>query len=377
MTNTIPTLQQSSVINRELSSIIIGNPVINGGFELWQRPFTTGTQYTSIADSTTGPDRWGYAKSGAVVHDCIQSTDVPPVAALVPQAPYSLHLDVTTADAAIASTDFSFIYQPIEGFYWLPFAQKQVTVGVWRKETIPGIYCAAIRNASTNQCCIIEYTINAADTWEYKNITFPPSGVVSVANGWNLTNGVGAYLSFALSAGSAIQAAGGSWQAASSVATSNQVNATSSTSNNSKFWGVTISVGPVAAPYWPRPYEQELLLSQRYYWVDVTTSDGGASPFRGTGFASSTVNAYIYPQFPVKMRLNPTVTPVGAASTFSLADGAGATVLNAVPVLSGTPSLFSARVACGVASGLTQFRPISLINNGSGNPYIIYSAEMI
>jgi hypothetical protein len=279
------------------------NPIHNGGFSVWQR----GTSFTSVANLAYAADRWRYFKSGAVVHDFLQSTDVPAVAALVPQATYSAHLDVTTADAALAAGDACFLRHAIEGHAFLPFAQKQFTVGFWVKDTATGVHCIAARNAADTQACVMEYTVDAADTWEYKAVTFPASGVVSVANGWDLTNGIGLMLELALSAGTTYQTTPGAWQAGFFVGTASMVNSTSSTSNSFKLWGVTMGLGTTVAPFWPRSFGEEQALCQRYCYV------AAARPIH-------LANGVSYPRggvvaFPVPMRTAPTASGVTFAAS--------------------------------------------------------------
>lgn len=298
------------------------NPIINGGFEIWQR----GASFTSIASGAYSADRWQYGKSGTVVHDILKTGDVPTIAALVPAANNCLHLDVTTADTSIASGDYCEILQPIEGYNFLPFWQKQLTVGFWVKSTITGIHCVSLRNGGSDRSCVMEYTVNASDTWEYKTVTFPAS---PSAGTWAFTNTVGAYLGFTLSAGSTFQTSAGSWATGAFIGTSNQVNSTSSTANNFKLWGVTMGLGPTVAPYWPRLYADELRLCQRYCYATHGIADG----FRGNFYASSSPSTQFNfdVDFPVTMRATCTA-PAAAADAGVTSIGAAAPTANQMSV---------------------------------------------
>jgi hypothetical protein len=290
-----------------LASLVLGNPIINGGLEIWQR----GTTFTSIANNAYGPDHWMYGKAGAVVHDLLRSTDVPAIATLVPQAKYSVHLDVTTADASIAAGDACYLRQPIEGYLWEPFAQKQFTVGFWVKDTITGVHCVSARNFGGDRSCVIEYTINVADTWEYKTVTFPAS---PSAGTWNYDTEVGLVLNWVLSIGSTYQTTPGTWQTGSFFGTANQVNATNSTANNFKLWGVTMGLGSAVAPYWPRPFSEELRRCLRYYWK---TFPYATAPAQNSGTAIGVINCVtqqagggvfgVHVSHPVPMRVAPSI----------------------------------------------------------------------
>lgn len=299
-----------SFIAQSPLAVSAASPVLNGGFNHWQR----GVSFVSPASGAYLADHWQHVNTSAAVATYFQSTDVPPVAALVPQTNYSLHLDVTTADAAVAAGDVQAIVQPIEGWLWLPFGQKQLTIGFWTKETLPGTYCVSLRNGTPNRSCVMEYTVTAADTWEYKTVTFPASGVVSVANGWNLTTGVGAYLAFCKMAGSTFQTTPGVWQTGNFYGTANQINALNSTANNSRIWGVTIGLGTTVQPFWPRLHPIEMNLLLRYAW-----NAGNSGMYISN--STSTLQAPLIP-FPVPMRIAPTLV----GGTFSANAGSPGSV---------------------------------------------------
>lgn len=271
------------------------NPIHNGGFGVWQR----GTSFASGLSEYTA-DRWYYLNIAAVVHAVQRSTDVPAVAALVPLSSYSMHLDVTTADAAVAAGDLCALTQRIEGYVWAPFAQQVLTVGFWVKDTITGTHCVALHNGAQDRSCVMEYTVSVADTWEYKTVTFPAS---PSAGTWDYTTGIGAYLWFPLIAGSTYQTTAGAWQAAERYATAAMVNSVSSTANNFKLWGVTLGLGTTVAPFWPRSFGEELACCQRYAYVlpaGITSAYLGGMPL--TSQATGRVS------LPADMRTAPTLS---------------------------------------------------------------------
>src|SRR5678816_1821597 len=140
---------------RPLSSVA-RNAILNGDFNVCQR----GTSFTSIANNTYAADRWLYGKGGTVVHDISRSTAVPTVAQSGRLFNYSLLLDCTTADAAMAAGDIAQILQRIEGYNWLPVAQRIFTISFWVKATKTGTYCVAFLNSGTDRSYVAEYTVN-------------------------------------------------------------------------------------------------------------------------------------------------------------------------------------------------------------------------
>lgn len=234
------------------------NAIINGDFNVWQR----GGTFTSVADGTYTADRWFYSKISSAVHDITLSSDVPTVAQAGRLFKYSLKADCQTVDSSIASGDLVRISQRIEGYNWLPLAQKTITLSFWVKATKTGIYCVALGNSGADRSYVAEYNVNASNTWEFKTITFTAS---PAAGTWDYTNGIGLALTFTLASGSTFQTTKDTWQTGSFFATANQVNACDSTSNDFFITAVQLEEGDVATPFENRTLADELRLCQRYY----------------------------------------------------------------------------------------------------------------
>ncbi len=234
------------------------NAVINGDFNIWQR----GVSFVSVVDQQYTADRWLYAKSGAMVHDISRSTDVPTVAQAGRVFNYSLLIDCQTIDSSISATDFCVIEQRIEGYNFLPIAQRPLTLSFWVKATKIGIHCAYIKNTGGDKAYVAEFTINASDTWEFKTINFPAT---PSAGTWNYTNGIGLFVGFTLACGSNLQTIAGAWQNNGAIGSSNQVNACDSASNNFRICGVQLESGSIATDFEQRSINHELTLCQRYY----------------------------------------------------------------------------------------------------------------
>lgn len=237
------------------------NPIINGTMEVWQR----GTAFAAITSGAYAADRWRWGAVGAGVVTINRSTNVPTVAQAGVLFNYSLEVDVTTADASIAAGDFYVVSQRIEGYHWRHFAQRQLTLSFWAMSPKTGTHCVACRNNATatpDRCYIGTYTINAADTWEYKTVTLSAS---PSAGTWDYTTGAGLEVAFALAAGSTFQTTAGAWQTGNFYGTSAQVNVMDSTANFFRLTGVKLELGPVATPLAPSSFADELARCQRYY----------------------------------------------------------------------------------------------------------------
>lgn len=292
------------------------NLIINGDFEIAQR----GTSFTSVADNTYTLDRWRYSKSGAMVHDISQDSDVPTVAEAGRVIPKSLLIDCTTADSSLLLGDFATLEHRIEGYNYLGIAAKIFTVSFWVKATKTGTYCIAFGNNSDDREYISEYTINASDTWEFKTITIaaPP-----ITGGWNYGNLIGLRVRFTLASGVIFQDTANSWLTTTGAkfATSNQVNACDSADNNFRLAGVQVEAGSVATEFEKRNVQQEFQLCKRYY---RTTFPPGTTPAQNAGTAGSLITVATSNarfdfdwRFDNEMRSNPSVVTYNPSNTNS------------------------------------------------------------
>lgn len=251
------------------------NVIINGDFNIWQR----GTNFSPIATGGYGPDRFVYAKSGSMVHNCIRSTEVPTLAQSGHQSNYSLYTIVNTIDSSIADINYAVISHNMEGYYFAPLLGKTCNFSFWVKAYKTGTYCVAFRNNDGTRSYVVEYTVNASDTWEKKSFVI---SFEDVDGTWNLTNGIGLKISFILAVGSTYQGSVDVWQVGNYLGTSNQVNACDSTSNTFRLSQVQLEIGPTATDYENRDIQTELLSCLRYYMqIDINFMQGYTSVASG------------------------------------------------------------------------------------------------
>ena len=280
------------------------NAIINGDFNIWQR----GTSFASVAAVTFAADRFYYNKSGAMVHDISRSTDVPTFAQAGRLFNYSMKVDCQTVDSSIGATDLCIIETPIEGYNFLPLAQKTMTLSFWVKATKTGVYCIYLANSNNDRSYVAECTINASNTWEFKTITIAAS---PSAGTWNYTNGVGLRAGFVLAAGSNNQTTKDTWQSGAYFATANQVNACDSTSNDFYLCGIQLEAGSVATPFENRTIQEELALCQRYFEksYDLDVSPATISTVGANCFTNQNTQANrFYSTFKVTKRTTPTIS---------------------------------------------------------------------
>lgn len=246
------------------------NAIIGGDFNAnpWQR----GTSFSSWSSGYTA-DRFKWFSSPTAVVTISQDTsDVPSVALASRYVNACLKIACTTSVSSVTSGDIAIMTYFVEGYDWTRLAQRPFTLSFMIKATVPGIYCIGLRTSAGDRSIVKEYTINSANTWERKTISFPasPSGGT-----WSYTSGLGVSLNFIFLAGATYATTPGSWVSANALSTSNQVNGMSSTSNVIRIADIQLEEGGFATPFEGRSISDELLLCQRYY---EKSYDQGVNP---------------------------------------------------------------------------------------------------
>lgn len=340
------------------SLTVATNALVNGSFDVWQR----GTSFAAIASGAYTADRWQWAQAGTAVVTLARDTSVPTSGTNAIRANYSLKMSIpATADAAIAAGDIYGIQQPIEGFDIRALANG-FTCSFWVRAHRTGTYCVAFQNRGANRTWVAEYTVSAADTWEYKTVvvTTPPFG----AGTWDFTNGAGLSVFFALAVGSSFQGTAGAWQSSGILGTSNQVNGVGATTDVFQLALVNLIPGAVAAPLQPLPIALQFERCQRYLIVlsDLT------HPNSDMGQATSGTSATIVCPLPVEMGGDPTVT-VTSPTNYNVLTAAGANqACTALASASAKPHLVT--LTATTAAGLVAGNATRLALGGGGSIWV-------
>jgi hypothetical protein len=274
------------------------NLITNGDFKIWQ----AGASIVSPSDGIYLADMWLFGKNGTAEATVTQSTDIPTVAQAGIRFQSSLKVDMTTADAAIAVGDYLVISTRIEGYDFVNAWQRPLVLSFWAKGPA-GTYCVGFRNGGFDRSFVAEYTLNTANTWEYKTVQVlaaPSAGT------WYTSNLTGIQVDFCLMAGTTLQTSAGAWQTGSYIATSNQVNFAGSVANDFFLTGVQLLPGSAPILFNSLNIEAELIKCCRYY--EIMT---GTVALDQPGFFDQRYNVY--------KRDTPTITIIsGGISTTTI-----------------------------------------------------------
>jgi hypothetical protein len=223
----------------------------------------------------------------------------------------SLLFTATTGVAPVGG-DYAGINQNIEGFNladlgWGTANAQTVSLSFWVRSSVTGTYGFAIQNNAQNRSYVAQYTVNAANTWEYKTVTITGD----TSGTWLTDNGVGARLTWDMGYGFGSTATTNAWQAGNAYFVTGNVKLGATAGATFYITGVQLEKGSTATSFDYRPYGTELALCQRYYEVGDTSTFCGILRSDGAGLSSVSFN--------VSKRAAPTVvltgTGIGTPST--------------------------------------------------------------
>jgi hypothetical protein len=280
-------------------SLMFRNRIINGDMLIDQR------KTNATANGNYSVDRWQFIKINDASETVARASDAPTGTGLL----YSLRNTVGTGDPVIASTQYSGLITVIEGYNVADLAfgtslAKDVTVGFWIRSSVTGVYTGNLSNSDASRICPFNFTINAANTWEFKTVNLPgcPDGVWDKVNGGGLTFRV-----YAAIGSSYLGGTSGIWNSALQYGSGSPVNGIASNGNIFAITGVQVEAGPYLTPYQFLPFQTQLALCQRYYEKSYNYDvQPGTNTSVGrvvlTGSSDSGSNLYIPISFKVTKR---------------------------------------------------------------------------
>jgi hypothetical protein len=326
----------------------LGNKVINGAFDVWQR----GTTFTPNSGNYTA-DRWLVAFDGTGATRTVSQQAFTPgslPAANFGEAPYFLRFAQTVAGSG---GSFNTIGQRIEDARTL--AGQAVTVSFWAKAS------------ATTTMPNVKLTQNFGSGGSSAVVTTVASSV-ALQTGWN-------YYAFTVT----VPSISGKTVGSASYLQLDfflPINATSQID----LWGVQLEAGLVASPFtrYGGSLESEISACQRYYYR-LTAQN--SYDMLGFGLAISTAQVLATVKLPVTMRVVPTTLDASTGASFRLTDGVTSTALTSVGYSTGgslTPgsSVDVAIVAAQISGTITQFRSYYLSANNTVGAWLGFSAEL-
>ena len=161
------------------------NRIINGDMRIDQRNAGASASLSGLSVTYT-LDRWAVRSDTEGVASVQRSTTAPAGFS------NSLLYTVTTADTSLGSTQQYAIQQRVEGFNvadfgWGTANAQTITLSFWVRSSLTGTFGGAISNSAVNRSYPFTYTINTANTFEYKTVTITGD----TSGTWLTDNGIG------------------------------------------------------------------------------------------------------------------------------------------------------------------------------------------
>jgi len=342
------------------------NRIINGNMVIAQR----GTGSTAVDNGNWyyPVDRFSAYQSMAASKFSVQQN----AGSVTPPIGYNYYsgLTVTSAYSATGS-DWAVFRQTIEGYNWADFAfgtanAKTFTASFWVRSSITGTLGGAFYNNDGSRSYPFTYSINTANTWEYKTIT-----VAGDTSGtWNATNLGGITIAWAMGVGPTLTGTAGAWASAFYAQATGATNLLATNGATLYITGVQIEAGTQATTFTTAggSYGAELALCQRYFQTWFKGTGTGSLLYWGTtgGGTSGVEGPFVFLQ---QMR----TTPTYSINALELYDG-GASTYAVTAVINYGSSNQCPRLGFS-ATGLTSNRLYYILPVNS-NAYFFASAEL-
>ena len=343
------------------------NLIINGAMQVAQR----GTSFTGVGngDNAYYLDRFKFAESGSPdgVYTISQDSNAPNGFG------NSMKIDCTTAESALAANEMTRIIYSFEG-QDLQLLKKgtsdaeTMTFSFYIKSNLTGTAIVGFYDQDNARYVAKSYTIDSANTWEKKILTYPADTTGAFDN----DNASSMQFWMFLQAGSDVTSGTlpSTWESLTTAnyAVGQTINVGSSTSNEILITGVQLEVGSNASDFEHRSFGEELSACQRYFYK---TQADSAFDFFGLGTVISTTLAYQTINFPVTMRSTPSLSTSGSLRNYR--DGGSAITGTAI---NHTSRHFMVIEATSSGGGLTAGDAALIGANNDADAAILMDAEL-
>ena len=302
------------------------NLIINGSMIIDQR---NGGASVTPGNGTLTLDRWkaGLAQTSKFSLD--QDSESP--------AGFTTSMKVTSLTAYTpSSNDHFFIEQEVEGYNAIPLAlgssdAKDISISFWVRSSLTGTFAGSVINSARNKSRVFEYTINTANTWEHKTVSF----VGDTTGTWLTTSGKGLSLRFSFGAAGTWLQDAGSWSTGNVTASSGSVNLVATNNATLYITGVQLEVGDTATPFEHRSYGEELLACKRYFQRIAGGESGITNSAIMTGVMhNSTFVEGIY-KMEVEMRTEPSLECVTGTDYYGFSRNGAQDTFNSISIDAG------------------------------------------
>ncbi len=352
---------QSTLANR--------NIIINGNMAVAQRGTSATGLGASSAFGTVDRFKWNTGNSaGRFTWTQEAITDLEGFTS-------ATKLACTTADTSIASNEYGYIIQKIEGLNLQRVQKgfssaKALTLSFYVKGNASATYNVELYD--TDNLRNITSSFAVTTSWVRQKITFP----ADTTGKFNNDNSQSLQLNFWLHAGS--DYTGGTMQTSWDSITTNEraLGSTSffdSTDRTFFLTGVQLEVGEVATPFEHESYGDNLARCQRYFNKVDASHVNNARFAVAQMYSTGGGEFYYYP--PVAMRTEPSLGQTGTAGDYAFYSGNATLECTGVPTI-GSASSKECIMGFAYTSSATVGRAAALMADSTTSAYLEFNAEL-
>ena len=325
------------------------NPILNSAFQIWQRSTSIGSITTAV---TYTADRW-CALAGATTTTTVSRQATSDTTNL-PNIQYCARVQRNSGQTGTSAISLS---QSLESVNSIPFMGKVVTLSFYARAGAN--YSAASSILTANMVTGTGTDQNILST--YTGSAYPINQNVTLTTTWQRFT----ITTSALSSSATELAMYFSYTPVGTAGTNDYFEMT----------GVQLEVGSVATPFhtFSTTLQGELAACQRYYWREIADATATNAIFVPSAVAKNTTTAISQVQFPVTMRVSPTVLEASNLAFVNYAETFYAITSPAINTLSVTKD---SALVYGTVSGVTAGHTGSIRSNGTASGYLGFSAEL-
>jgi len=347
-----------SISNSAGSPYGFKNRIINGAMVIDQRNAGASVSATNAELYTV--DRFKCLQGIATSKFTVQQSSTVPTG-------FTKSVVITSSSAyTVLSSDYFLYRQTIEGFNvadlgWGTANAQTVTLSFWVRSSLTGTFGGALGNGASNRSYPFSYTINAADTFEYKTVTIAGD----TSGTWETTTNAGIVVGWSIGMGSTYEGTANAWAGTFYGAPTGSVDLVATNGATLYITGVQLEKGSQATAFDWRPYGTELDLCERYC---RRQGDGL------TGVCSGTGAVYFVVSFLPPMRTTPTVTLTDVS--VKITDNYSADYQSSASTITDSSLLdFGGRINVNGFTSITTGRVYQIYNNTNGYIFL-FSAEL-
>jgi hypothetical protein len=316
------------------------NCIINGGMEVDQRYNGSSVSLNNAAGYIV--DRWVCSASGTGAATAQRVVDAP--------VGFINSLKYTTTTTTLPSIgQLYYISQSIEGYNIINFAYgtaspKTVTLSFWVKSSLSGTFGGSLRNQTATpafRSYIFNYTINSANTWEYKTVTATgDTGQVpalDTSSGFTVFFNLGSDTTY-------VNTTLNSWISGNYVGSNFDTRIIGTLGATFQVTGVQLEVNNTASSFERPPASLVTNMCQRYFYaINQSQTYQWYGDFAGRGLP-------IWMTFPSPMRAAPTTTSTYSGGVNTSGAGTIATTVNTFYAYIGTAAAGGAQVTLNIGT---------------------------